>query len=192
MQIRIHAFGRTIRLLSSFDFGRAVASGEVEPAEPGSASDFIRQYFFGAYETGLLRQALQESVYDVTRMSDDDVRAAAAQRLHEGSWRVGYEPVRRTGKGGGGAAGSSASSSAPVRSGGGASSVRRQSAPTRAAPARPAGGSSAPAAAPAAAEWTEAVDQAAFAEVLERAAEQGAPFCEICARLAAQEEAAAA
>jgi hypothetical protein len=190
MQIRIHALGRHVLLLSSFDVERAVASGEIEPGETRhwddcSAQDFVRQHFSDADAVRPLREALLPCAYDLTRMSDDDVRAAAARQLRDGSWRVGYAYPRQADTSGVASARAAAGPAAAARRPIEAPPAPRAAAPVRAAPASVAAGS-----APSSAEWTESIDQAAFAEVLERAAKEAAPFCEVCARLAAQREAA--
>jgi hypothetical protein len=189
MQIRIHAFGRHLLLLSLSDFERALASGQIEPGETRhwddcSAQDFFRRHFSDADEVRALRQALLPCIHDLTRMSDEDVRAAAAQQLRDGAWRVGYEYPRPAETAGVAATQASGGSPAPARRRAEAPPAPPAAAPVRAAPPPVAAGS-----APPSAEWTESIDQAAFAEVLERAAEEAAPFCEVCARLAAQREA---
>jgi hypothetical protein len=192
MQIRIHALGRHLLLLSLSDFERAVASGEIAPGESRhwddcASRDFFRQHFSDACAVRALREALLPWTHDLTRMSDEEVRAAAARQLRDGSWRVGHE--YRLHAETAGVAASRASGGAPVPA---RRRVEASPAPPAAAPMRAAPPPGAAASAPLAAEWTESIDQAAFAEVLERAARDAAPFCEVCARLAAQREAVSA
>lgn len=188
MQIRIHAPGRHL-LLSLFDVERALASGDIEPGETRywddcSAHDFFRQHFSEADALRALRQALLPWAHDLTRMSDDDVRAAAARQLRDGAWRLGYEYPRQTSTSGGAATRATERPPAPARR-----RVEAPPAPRAAAPVRTVPPPAAAVSAPSSAEWTESIDQAAFAGVLERAAKDAAPFCEVCARLAAQREA---
>lgn len=185
MHIRILGPDRCIHLLSAFDFRRALASGDVEAAgrrdwDDYAARMFLLRHFRAASEMGALRRALAREMGDPARMSDDEVIDAAARRLREGAWRIGYERVRRVDMPG--RAAGQVAVAPPSRPPATPSSVPRRAG--GAAPGAPA------AAAPAEPEWFETADQAAFADVLTRAARDGRPFCEICEQRARQRAAA--
>lgn len=176
MHIRILAEGRYIVLLSLSGYRRAVASGAIAPEETRwddwSALRFFRQHFRDATGMGTLRQALAQDMLHLNRLSDDDVRLAAARRLRDGSWQVGSERAR-------------SEPGAPARM-----PARPVQPPEDEAPAPPSRGKQAPAPVPvfeepepAPREWLEDTDQAAFAGALEQAARGGKPFCEICTAL---------
>ena len=188
MYIQISSFGRTTHLLPLAAFQRALAAGEVVAVrnsdwDESSAHRFLRQHFCGENEISRLRAALVHEVYDVTRMQDEDVFAAAARLLHGGAWRTGHAAAPRT-----------AAATAPTAATAPAATARRSSAsPARQAAPAPVRTQSSPpvrstpapapdAATPAlrAPEWSEDTDQLAFAEVLEQAARGGTPFCAIC------------
>jgi hypothetical protein len=175
MHIRIHGTGRRIQLSPLFEV--LTAADERSHWDDWSARGFFRQHFRDAHDIGSLRSALASEIHHVNRLSDDDLIAAAAQRLCSGAWRIGYDgvpPARVAG-----IVSKAAGKAAPLRQGG---STRPRAQGPRAsgpAPAR------APAAStPAEPEWPEQADQLAFAQVLEQAAEEGTPFCEICAKMA--------
>ena len=187
MHIRIHGVGRCIHLLSFFEFQRARAAHEAEASRTSrwdfwSARGFFRRHFHGAYEIVALRSALAHEIGDVSRLSDDDVVDASAQRLCSGAWCVGYDrpapaTTARAAQKGAAATGTGAAqrqaATPPL------SSARRPRAP---APVPPPAGRDTAAAAAAPEDVFQNSDQAALAETLRQAAAEGAPFCEVCAK----------
>jgi hypothetical protein len=182
MYIRIHGTGRRIQLSPLFEV--LTAADERSYWDDWSARGFFRQHFRGAHDIGSLRSALANELHHVNRLSDEDLIAAAAQRLCSGAWRIGYDgvpPVRVAGL-----SSKPLAKAAPLRQGGPARQRSQSPRASSPAPAR------APAAAPAEPEWPEQADQIAFAQVLEQAAQEGTPFCEICAKMAQQKSLQAA
>ncbi len=172
MHIRITSAGRRIHLLSFYELGRALASGEVDTShdnrwEEWAARAFLSQHFYDSCQIGALRSALAADLCDVGNLSDDEIIAAAAQRLCSGAWCIGYEqlPINSGGR----------DTSAPARAGatGISAALRRGGAP-RPAPASAKHAQST--ATPAKADWHKQTDQAALAKALEHGAKSRAPF----------------
>lgn len=188
MHLRIHG-DRCIHLLSSFAFQHALAAGEMEAspeyrADDWSAHSFFRQHFHDSYEIGALRWALAHDIHNVSNMSDDDVIAAAAQRLRSGAWCIGCDRLPPVAAVEAGPVGASAAGIGAALRHAAAPRPLRESAVRGPRPQRaPAHAASPAPATPAEPEWPEQTDQAAFAGGLEGAARDGTPFCEICAAM---------
>ena len=184
MHIRIHDVGRCIHLLSFFEFQRALAAHEIETSweyhwDDWSARSFFRQHFRDSYEIRALRSALVHDIYNLSRMSDDDIVAAAAQRLCSGAWCIGYDRLPPAVSAGAAPAQVTVARIGTPQRQPSAPRPLRQREPTQSqAHAR-----DPVAAASAEPEWSEETEQAAFAGVLEQAAQVGTPFCEICAAM---------
>jgi len=189
MHIRIRGLGARIHLFSYSDFEHEVVSGEMDRVDyhrwdDWSARSFFRWHFRDPHDIGVLRHALASDVYGLPRLSDAAVLDIAARYLCRGTWRVACERMPAGVPLGQAAPGTRPPARAPAS----ASASRQRPAPARAAPAvRTPTVSAAPEP-----EWTDDTDQAAFAEVLERAAVDAKPFCEVCAALRAQQAAAPA
>jgi len=174
--------GETLHLHSFADRCPDCIDATIAFADEWSASRFLHRHFRDAACMARLRAALAADVVGLDRLTDDDVIAAGTWRLGRGAWKVSRHVRRQSADGGGGGGGAAsaadsgaAASAAPVRS--------PAPAPARTPSPAPAGRAAAAALAPAsasAAEWPEAADQVAQAQTLERAAQSGAPFCEIC------------
>lgn len=169
-------------LLSLSDFRRALEAGQVDaayksPWDDYSARSFVRQHFRGSFELMALRRALANDHLLVYSMCDDDIVAAAALRLRSGVWAVAYRrpPPAVIMVGAPPSASSVAAAEAPA-SAQQIRELRPVASRTPAATAAPLVES----------EWPEQTDQVSFAAVLEQAAQNATPFCEICARALAQ------
>lgn len=174
--LTLETVGETLHIHSFADRCPNCVDATIAFADEWSASRFLQRHRHDAACMARLRAALAADVVGLDRLTDDDVIAAGAWRLGRGAWKVSRHAQRQsTGGGGGGGGGGSASaagSSAPAAPG-------RSPTPAAARTASPAAAAtSAAVAAPA--EWPEAADQIAQAQTLERAAQSGAPFCEIC------------
>jgi hypothetical protein len=190
MHIRIHRRGRTIHLLDFFDYQRALDAGVIEAVQRNYLSEtlarnLISEHFRDSQEIGQLRDVLARQVYGLNRRSDQFVIDAAVRCLKDGDWCVAYDRTPTD----------TAAVAAPSQASAPASQQRQVDSPARdrrpAVREAPPPPRSAPVQSRAAEplpdpEWTDDIDQIAFAEVLERAAREAKPFCEVCARAAAQ------
>lgn len=192
MHIRIHRRGPTIHLLGYFDYQRALEAGEIAAFEndqwnDNRARNLISEHFRDSHEIARLRDALAPQLHGLTRSTDQFIIDAAVRCLQQGVWCVGYD---RT------ALDTPAVSARPEASASGAhrrpddSAVRDRRPTVRREPA-PAATRSVPIESravelPPDPEWTDDIDQIAFADVLERAAREKYPFCEVCAAASAE------
>ena len=187
MHIIINDFDDKIHLSSFTVHLRLVEAGSVSHLvtdnwDEGSALSFIHRHFSRSCEIGVLRSAIAPDVYDVTRMNNHEVMKLAALNLQNGSWQRGYEPApvvkRLTNE-----TAALIAAARPME----ISVPRRlrvdvpRMAPTPARIPRVPDATAIDAATPTVPEWSNETDQVAFAMVLERAAKNVNPFCEICA-----------
>lgn len=193
MHISIYSHGQRLHLLPWFEFQRAVDSGKIESVEyyrypdEQSARRFFSRHFQDSHEIVGLRDALAQEGYDMTRLSHAAVMDMAARRLCEGTWRIGCDCTvdKDTVVGKVAQKTVAASDRRDI-----ASPFSPRSLAARAARA-PAAARVAPVQVeavvePAVPEWTDDIDQIAFADVLEAGARNSKPFCEICERMKRQ------
>jgi len=192
MHIRSARRGRTIHFLDFFNYQRALDAGVIEAIERNyvtetTARNLISEHFRDSQEIAQLRDVLTRTIYDLPRRSDQFVIDTAVRCLKDGDWCVAYDrtPVVTAAVAAPGQASAPASQrrqvDSPARDRRPAVREAPQPLPPRSVPAQ-----SRAAEPPPDPEWTGDIDQIAFAEVLERAAREGKPFCEVCARAAAQ------
>jgi hypothetical protein len=171
MHITIHRGGRRIHLCSRDADDSALVPMRFH--DEWDAGRFLRRHFDAPCELAWVRAALALETDHLADFADDDVWVAAARLVACGRWRVRCDaepipqarPTRARARGAGASAPGPAPSRAPMRS-----------PPPVPPPARP------PTPAPSAPSPAQPeLDQVAQARMLEQAARDGTPFCEICA-----------
>lgn len=176
--LTLETVGETLHIHSFADRCPNCVDATIAFADEWSASRFLQRHRHDAACMARLRAALAADVVGLDRLTDDDVIAAGAWRLGRGAWKVSRHAQRQSTGGGGGGGGGGAASAAGSSAAASAAPGRSPT-PAAARTASPAA-AMAGAAVAAPAEWPEAADQIAQAQTLERAAQSGAPFCEIC------------